>query len=503
MKRVFSLILAAAIIITLAACQVTPEKPVVIQKDTERMVEQAKNADKGTKLADLKLPEGNYKFSATGADGRLTIKADAPISIPKAAKLPMVRVEAGTFTQEQVTKFFNRLFPDKKPTYTENAKEMGMMTKDDIRNKIVFYKKLIADKTIAEKSIFADAEEVNKEIKKLEKQLPSAPDRLPAPQIKTSDGTLQKAKAGEYFENKLVKEEDIYKISASLGDIGITITTPATPHQDTEAYMIYWDTGGPGYSEANAIAYDKSNLPKGAKDKLKISFDKAKSLCEGFFAAGGIKDITLRDVSIIDDERFGDSDGVIAPAEHYAYCFNYCRKTAGLPVYSATEAGGPGGSGDANALPWRYESIYFYVDNNGIRTMRWYSPTQLGETINQDVNILPFKDIQAIFEEMILRVYEPQAKTDPQSGLTDAKLDINIRSVELMLVRVREQNTEGRKGIYTPAWIYYGNTRQDKKYEGQKLGTSYDGGSPQPLLKNPILVINAVDGSIIDLSKGY
>jgi DUF971 family protein len=135
--------------------------------------------------------------------------------------------------------------------------------------------------------------------------------------------------------------------------------------------------------------------------------------------------------------------------------------------------------------------------------MRWYSPTQLGETINQDVNILPFKDIQAIFEEMILRVYEPQAKTDPQSGLTDAKLDINIRSVELMLVRVREQNTEGRKGIYTPAWIYYGNTRQDKKYEGQKLGTSYDGGSPQPLLKNPILVINAVDGSIIDLSKGY
>ena len=501
MKRILSFVLIlATTVFTLAACQVTPENPIVVQKDTERMVEQAQNGETGLKLSELMLSSDNYTFHTTGAEGRLIVQVDAPVSIPKVTKLPMVRVEASSLSQEQVTGFFNYLFPDEKPTYYANAQDLGIMTKDDIRNKIVFYKKLIAEGNIEDKSIFASEEEVNEAIAELEEQLPAAPDTLPSPEIKTSDGTLLKGKAGEYYENQLVKEEDIYKLSASLEEISITVVTPATPNQDTEAYLIYWDSGGPNYSEANAVVYDKNNLPEGAKNILTISLDEAKSLCDGFFAAGDVEGITLRDVTTIDDERFGDSDGVVAPAEHYAYCLSYSRKVSDIPVYSVTTSSS---NGDSNALPWRYESIYFYVDNEGIRALHWYSPTQTGETVSEDATILPFEDIQAIFEAMVLRIYEPQAKTDPTNGLTDIKMEVSIHSVELTLVRVREQNTEGRSGIYTPAWVFYGNIRQDHKWEGQDMLTFYDGGSAQPLAKNPVLVINAVDGSIIDISKGY
>ena len=88
MKKMISAILALGILLTLAACQATPDEELIVQKDTERMVEQAADESAGTKVSKLKVPDGNYIYSTSVADGRLTINVDASVTVPESEKIP-------------------------------------------------------------------------------------------------------------------------------------------------------------------------------------------------------------------------------------------------------------------------------------------------------------------------------------------------------------------------------------------------------------------------------
>ena len=105
---VFALVLAASVPFT--ACQATPEEQIVVEKDTERLVEQITEEKNAETNNDLDLPDGNYKLDATGADGNLQINVDAVVSVPDDS-LPTARVKAIGFDQATVTKLFNYLPP--------------------------------------------------------------------------------------------------------------------------------------------------------------------------------------------------------------------------------------------------------------------------------------------------------------------------------------------------------------------------------------------------------
>jgi hypothetical protein len=84
-------------------------------------------------------------------------------------------------------------------------------------------------------------------------------------------------------------------------------------------------------------------------------------------------------------------------------------------------------------------------------------------------------------------------------------VSVDVNDIELSLVRVREQNASGRNGIYTPAWVFYGNVKQ-KLTSGFEL-YGWDAVNHSPVdkypSKSPVLVVNAIDGSIISMDKGY
>lgn len=92
-RKIIALSLALITAFSLAACQATPEQEFIVQKDTERMIEQARDEEHGTTAAELGVPEENYTFSATGADGRLVVNVDAPVIVPS-ANIPTARVSA-------------------------------------------------------------------------------------------------------------------------------------------------------------------------------------------------------------------------------------------------------------------------------------------------------------------------------------------------------------------------------------------------------------------------
>ena len=113
MRRYMAILLCMAVAAGVAACQPTPEKAVVVKKDTERMIEQAAQPSNGAAIDEVGIPEERYTFSAEGLNGRLRINVDAEIEAPAAQAMPIVRVEQGGFSQELVTKIFNYLFASK------------------------------------------------------------------------------------------------------------------------------------------------------------------------------------------------------------------------------------------------------------------------------------------------------------------------------------------------------------------------------------------------------
>ena len=81
----------------------------------------------------------------------------------------------------------------------------------------------------------------------------------------------------------------------------------------------------------------------------------------------------------------------------------------------------------------------------------------------------------------------------------DGSLDVT--GVQLGLFRIREKNNM-ESGFLVPAWYFTGVFHYSAAAAAQRSGFQepdnewYDA-------RNPLLIINAIDGSIIDAEKGY
>lgn len=167
--KITTMVLAVLTIFSLSGCQPTPEEEFIVKKDTDRMVEQAQDEDHGTAASDLQLPEGNYIFSTTGADGKLIINMDAPIITPS-QNIPIVRVTATDFTQEQVSRIFDTLCGN---TEMWNVRTGTQYTKSELEE-IIMNLKQIASSTDSQ----SEVEQMNSSIARFKELYQSAPETI-------------------------------------------------------------------------------------------------------------------------------------------------------------------------------------------------------------------------------------------------------------------------------------------------------------------------------------
>ncbi len=136
MKKLILITLAT---LMLTACQPTPEQNIVMEKDVERMVEQATVSDE-THMNDMEIEE-RYRCEETGANGKLTVVADAPVSVPSVQTLPIIEAHMDIFTQETVYGIFNFLFGDEPAV----DRSKNVESKADIQEMIVNLKLSLDD----------------------------------------------------------------------------------------------------------------------------------------------------------------------------------------------------------------------------------------------------------------------------------------------------------------------------------------------------------------------
>lgn len=469
MKRAISLMaamLAAALLP--AGCQPTPEQPIVMQKDMEQMLEKAQDtqspAEEQTLAERYGIPE-RLTEEWSGADGKLTIRIDAPIVAPEHA-MPIVRVRAEGFSQETATALFHH-FMDGKTAVTYNPGP-HVMTKADIEATILLYKQQIADGTIEAQQMMTP-EEAEEEIRRLEEEYRTAPAAADDEPV-VSDGAMLLHEES-YSDGQTVIKERIYELSVTAGEEYLSVRRPAQDNGSLTGSLQYSadDDLGRFYNGAPRVLPE--NAPQSERPSL--SLEEAGALCGEVFRAMGVSDVQLAQAYVTGSP--GD----------YAYILYYVRTVAGVPAALCTESFA--GSESGVSLPWNYEQIRFLVTDGGIAEMSWDSPTVAGEVVTENARLLSWQEIREIVETILFTIYEPRTEFEDAGR----RIGVTIDDIQLSLLRVRENNAQGRSGLYVPAWVFYGEEYMD------------DFPSVVGVDKHIVLAINAVDGSVIDLAKGY
>lgn len=312
MKRILSMLMVIATVFVLAACQMTPEKPIVVKKDTERLVEQAGSKEGGTALSELGIPQGRYTFDIAGANGKLHIHVDADILKANVSAMPIVKVSMGLFSQEQVTGIFNYLFPDEKPKYDFGQVE----TKADVAQELLRLKKQLAD------GDYDGTEEEQKDrIAQVEEAYQNAPDSAPEGGI--SDGTL--TRSDDSTARSLMVSNNEYSLWISTHTSVERINGSQLPNLD-----YFCKDSSRTYSTRNMMETDGTNLSGVMMESLVFSYDEAKALCDSFFAAAGFSadDFCVGNAFVIDDTGADEK-----PGSSYAYRFIYTREVEGCPLF--------------------------------------------------------------------------------------------------------------------------------------------------------------------------
>lgn len=128
------------------------------------------------------------------------------------------------------------------------------------------------------------------------------------------------------------------------------------------------------------------------------------------------------------------------------YGIHFARVLDGIPV---TYTHDQGLTVDGDQTSWPYERLDMVFDEKGLTDFVWVNPCEIEKKSEEAVFLMPFSDIQDIFEEMIFQKYGWLSK----SGDVSASFDID--EVRLGYMRIRDEGVSG-EGSMVPVWDFFG-----------------------------------------------
>jgi hypothetical protein len=497
-----SIIILIALLL-LCACQPTPESPIVVGKDQNAMIEQAKREipeEQRTMSVRERLgvPE---KLAYSYHKGNLTIEADAEIVVPD-GELPIVRAFPTDFDQETVTDLWNALIGDIPMTAIVYKR-----AKPEIEQTIEKLLAAIDGGKYADYG-FASEEKAKDALKALQIMYREAPDDVAGD---PADSTLRKGvfldddgkevashtylyaesqKTGYRFSVSNNASNTVPIVTVSYDEMGRPVGT-AVREVDRRAGFTFIKNNepqAPCFIWGDELSFSDP-CPTGIPGTVTVTPQRAKEYAETFLKDAKLDGAyAVRRVFVITD----------SDATEFAYRIVCTHTVGGCPALMTGNTGEAENAeayfnddeNDDYAEIWEYEQFWIDVNDSGVYCVQMQQPLAIGDVVTERSNLLSFSEIRKIMEKMLPIVYDTEAN-DPNSENSDMRYTKRINRVELGLWRVREQNRIDR-GLLIPVWAFYASTTESYP----EIGYSW-----QTYL--PILLVNAIDGSIIDPQKGY
>lgn len=158
-------------------------------------------------------------------------------------------------------------------------------------------------------------------------------------------------------------------------------------------------------------------------------------------------------------------------------------------------------SENPDTVSWDLENILLDVGKNGVLRFAWTAPSTKPVVRQAESTLLPFEEIAAIADTMLPEVIvgpkeTPLTKLDQYNGF-DTRMDVDITKVSLSLMRIRDKGF--LQGTIVPVWDFWGTSdwydAEPNAYGYQEKGMNYE--------YQPMLTLNAVDGTVVDRQLGY
>lgn len=487
MKRIFVGLLGLLICFGGAGCQKTPESPIVVGKDYETMLEQAKAPNENRAEATLKeavqAPD-TFVFDYT-SDG-FSIASNVQLNLPEVSRTPILQVAPRDFTLEQALMLVDTLLPDPQ----ELIQDRNELTKSELEARIIQLKQR---KTLPEYSSQEDQDDIESAIKYYAELLPDAPEHVEKTPFGRAfqtqyitDGKGRTAGQYTYMEVWDAGRDIQHRLCLRNSD---TLTDDIfIPDEGDGSLYLHRPTASVSFSAEGVdnifgvygatVIRDVSVTPEGCQ--LAKSPADAKQEAQGLLRSIGCDTYRLGGMMLINNSNKDKKE-----ATQWAYELFY------FPSYEGIELAPTIDSVDEELFhaPLHYEKIKMRINDAGIQSFIWDAPYEIAGAKVESANLLPFEDIQDIFSKMMLVKYEPMAKLIN----SQEPLRIEITKAGLYYVLMPQQNDISNT-LLVPVWAFYGYRSWDWI---EVQGITYG------LYEQPILMINAIDGSIIDFAKGY
>lgn len=492
----FFIMLMMSLIFT--GCVKTPDQTLVAQKNNERLEEAAKEEPKeGTSLKEVAATTtSTYDYYYKSEDGKVTIVADnVSVTIPLKDAIPMYHVNSGEIPQDVVDKIYDYFFPDGAyiTTGTEDTKEV-------LDKRIL---NLQQDIAMLKDNDNVSEDEKREKIQRMEEQIASYEEmRTAAPEESTLVTVL---KDSSYVEEDWGTINGTVKVNALnvssqdqkrwLNIVSSDENNPISPR------LLYMEAGEYAYSGQQGIP--ASACTEQEKEAIGISEEDAVSMVNDFITQIGMN-WEIHDTLCISEYRNieNDTDGEIIRSDQYTgYQFVLSQSIDGIQsaVTSATNVSDM----DEVALTWLYEQISIIVEPDGVKELRWEYPLNVEDTVSDNVGIISFDEARDIFENMMPLTTKGDLE-QRNDDMVETTVDVTVSDVRLCLMRVRNSGSD-RTGLMTPVWVFYGDYTRNFHYlpgnpELEYGAQDHSDSKIQPWI---LLAINAVDGSVIDITEGY
>ena len=483
MKRICCPFIALLMALSLlSACQPTPEVEPVAQKDSEALIERVEVAEED--VADMaKAPETRHitrELTEVSQKTGIDITIDADVVLPETDAIPVARVQSGELDMQVMENIWqliangSGMLEDFPRSYYEGQASMWMEYREAGN----------LDK-------YSSFEEMDAAISELLAEAATKP----AEPVFLPESPMDVMQTGE-------KLHDTYDCSEGAVNF--------YGWSDQETVYNMWlnatSGGGNGFTRDIEMDYELNDyqnsvnplniyLPAIERGEFRVqlperSIEDAQAYAEQLLADIGITDfacVVARIAPLI--PRFFNEQQDVCPC---AYELLFTRQVAGVNVTynDVTDSGGRLYRDTPDYTPsWGYERIQLLVDDAGVLYMAYPPLYEVTEIVTERAEILSLEEAVASFERMIGYQYAAY-ETGEEELCDDAYLCID--EIRLGLTRIAEKNAQ-QQGYLVPSWTFFGSYDLDGFWPD---GYGHHG-------TEAILIVNALDGSIIDPDRGF
>jgi len=483
-----------AITFTLTACQPTPKEDAVVNKGEGQLEEAIEAAPAEEKP--FEAPE-TLHIDSFGTD-EFQVVVDAEVVIPNTMRYPVVEIEQRVLSTEW-SRNLMRIMADGKPIFTyENETPQ---TKGEILGEITSLQDMLANP---------------------ENYLPNGVnDEMRSETIAEWQASLDAWQEAYQTASDVFEEKEI-DLSSDTFDTATQITGAVDFGKSRKTYLTInrMLDGAGGHIEFNNLD-DEVGLP--------FDFD----LDSDFTHMNGItisKEEAIRFgldyIQKLGETGFAPSlilAGYCQPrgasslqVEDYSQCYKilFTRSVEGVPttyredrydLFMSSPLSSDNNEGESTNTEKQYapycpqEYIEMIIRDSGVNYLYWEMPSKQTRILNKNVELKPFDEIIERFKNQVLYESSPSLNAD------DAviKRTLVIDRVELGMMQVRKKDSITTL-MMVPTWTFFGKTilkysepqpggyplNENNEYTSEVPGYSY-------------MIINAIDGSIINPVLGY